>query len=142
MPKPIITTEPTVKRLVLVEPTVRRIDPLEVAKALGGEPTGDKIPHAAPITLYALRAELFRRRKSSGGRPGIEGADQRVKIPVSDREWTELESLATTLSSEGVSPSAGQVASVLLSMALESVHSEPNRKQLREKLAEREGTAT
>lgn len=121
MPKPMKLTEPTVGRLELTEPTVRRLEPSKVAAALGAEPTGDRVPAAGPVTLYALRTELYRRRQSSGGRPGIAGTDQRVKVPVSDRDWVRLEALATELSGPGASPSAGQVASILLSLALDSV---------------------
>jgi hypothetical protein len=67
---------------------------------------------------------LLRRRQSSGGRPGIEGTDFRAKIPVGDQEWQRLEALAESLSAEGFSPSAGQVASVLLSIALRSMNAD------------------
>ena len=74
-----------------------------------------------PITLYALRQELLGRRQSSGGRPRIEGTSFRAKIPLGERDWQRLETLAATLSAEGFSPSAGQVGSVLLSLALRSL---------------------
>jgi len=139
---PIRTTPSTVKRIVTTPSTLQRVDPALVAAALGAEPTGDKLPSAGPLTLYALRSEVYRRRKSSGGRPGIEGTDSRAKIPVNAGEWEELEALATTLTSEGNSPSAGQVASVLLSMALESVRSETNRRELGERLSAQKGSKT
>lgn len=122
MTKRIPMNEPTAKRIPLSEPTVRRLDPDAVAKALGGEPCPERIEgQPGPITLYALRNELIRRRQSSGGRPGIEGTNLRAKIPVGEQEWQRLEALADSLSAEGFSPSAGQVASVLLSIALRSV---------------------
>jgi hypothetical protein len=121
MSKPIRVVESTVRPIRVVESTVRRIDPAKVAAALGAEPTGDRVPAAGPVTLYALRTELYRRRQSSGGRPGIAGTDQRVKIPVSDQDWARLEALASELSGPGSSPSAGQVASILLSLALDTV---------------------
>jgi hypothetical protein len=55
---------------------------------------------------------------------GIEGTSFRAKIPLGERDWQRLESLATTLSAEGFSPSAGQVGSVLLSLALRSITEE------------------
>jgi hypothetical protein len=76
-----------------------------------------------PITFYALRQELLRRRQSSGGRPGIEGTSFRAKIPVGEPDWQRLEALAASLSAHGFAPSAGQVASVLLSIALQAVTS-------------------
>lgn len=64
---------------------------------------------------------MLRRRQSSGGRPGIEGTSFRAKVPVGDLDWHRLEAIAASLSAQGFTPSAGQVASVLLSMALRSV---------------------
>lgn len=125
MTKRIQPSEPTVPRVRPTEPTVERIDPQAVAKALGGEPCPERIARgASPITIYGLRQEMLRRRQSSGGRPGLEGTDFRAKIPVADQEWRQLEDLATAMSAEGFSPSAGQVASVLLSLALRSVVSD------------------
>lgn len=121
MSKPIRVVESTVRPIRVVESTVRRIDPAEVAAALGAEPTGDRVPAAGPVTLYALRTELFRRRQSTGAPPGIAGTNQRDEIPVSDHDWARLEALATELSGPGSSPSAGQVASILLSLALDTV---------------------
>jgi len=122
MTKRISTAERTVKRVQASEPTVRRLDPQAVADALGGEACPEHIDgQPGPLTLYALRSELLRRRQSSGGRPGIAGTDFRAKIPVGDQEWHRLEIIAASLAAEGFSPSPGQVASVLLSIALRSV---------------------
>ena len=122
MSKRIRTTEPTAPRIRISEPTVQRVDPQSVAEALGGEPCSERLDSSpGPITLYALRQELFGRRQSSGGRPGIEGTSFRAKIPLGERDWQRLETLAATLSAEGFSPSAGQVGSVLLSLALRSL---------------------
>jgi hypothetical protein len=115
-------TEPTAKRIAVREPTARRLDPQVVAEALGAEACPEVIAgKPGPLTLYALRSELFRRRQSSGGRPGIAGTSFRAKIPVGDQDWRRLEDLAASLSAEGFSPSPGQVASVLLSLALRCV---------------------
>jgi hypothetical protein len=120
------TTEPTVKHIQTSEPAVRRIDPQAVADALGAESCSERVEgQPGPVTLFALRQELFRRRQSSDGRPGIEGTSFRAKIPLGDQDWQRLEALATALSAEGFAPSAGQVASVLLSLALRSVTADP-----------------
>jgi hypothetical protein len=122
MTKRIYTTEPTVPRIRTSEATMPRVDPQLVAEALGGEPCPERLEgQPGPITLYALRQELLRRRQSSGGRPGIEGTSFRAKIPLGNPDWQRLETLAATLSGEGFSPSAGQVGSVLLSIALQSL---------------------
>jgi hypothetical protein len=77
----------------------------------------------APLTLFALREELVHRLQSSGGRPALAGTTRRAKIPLSDEEWGQLEELAAAIASPGFAPSAGQVASVLLSLSLHSVAS-------------------
>ena len=122
MSKRIPLSDRTVPRIRESGPTVRRLDPDEVARALGAELCPERIEgQPGPFTLYALRNELFRRRQSSGGRPGIEGANLRAKIPLSGRDWASLEAVAGALAAEGFSPSAGQVASVLVSLALHSL---------------------
>jgi hypothetical protein len=126
MTKRIQPTEPTNLRIRTPADGERRIEPRVVAEALGGEPVaGRAAERPAPLTLYALRQELLGRRQSSGGRPGIEGADLRAKIPLPRRDWERLEVLAESLTIEGFSPSAGQIASVLLSMALRWIGKEP-----------------
>jgi hypothetical protein len=103
-------------------PTPPRIDPARIAEALGAEPSGERLQGAlAPVTLFALREELINRLQSSGGRPGLAGATRRAKIPLNDQEWLKLEELAAAVSSPGFSPSAGQIASVLLTLSLHAV---------------------
>jgi hypothetical protein len=121
----------TVARIIDTTPsTVRRLEPDEVAKALGAEPCAEKLPsHLGPITRYAVRLELFRRLQSQGGRPGLVGNNLRTKIPLSDQDWHHLEELARQLAAEtGLSPSPGQIGSVLLSMALRAMTAEPGEK--------------
>lgn len=122
MSKRIPPSEPTVKLLGESAPFVRRLDSKAIADVLGGEAYPERIEgRPGPATLYALRQELLRRRRSSGGRPGIEGTSFRAKIPVGDQDWQRLEAIASALSAQGFTPSAGQVASVLLSITLRSV---------------------
>ena len=117
--------KPTVKRVRDVGPKMRKLDAAEVAKALGGEPTGLKtLGSLAPISLMNVRVALFDRLQSNGGRPSLSGTTRRVKIPISDIEWAKLEAMAAEMSSEGFSPSPGQVAGVLLSNAIQSVTSD------------------
>ena len=124
------TTPSTVQRIETTPSTVRRLDPDEVAKALGAEPCGEKLPsHLGPITRHAVRLELFRRLQSQGGRPGLVGNNLRTKIPLSDQDWHTLEELARQFAAEtGLSPSPGQVGSVLLSLALRAVTADPDDK--------------
>lgn len=104
---------------------LRRVDPSEVAAALGAEATGQHLQDAlGPITLFAVRSELFGRLQSSGGRPALSGTSRRAKIPLGDAEWADLEKLAAAVATPGFTPSAGQIASVLLSMSVRSVISQ------------------
>jgi hypothetical protein len=100
--------------------TLPRSDPTAVAEALVAKDAGIPLEmKRGPVSLFHLRAELASRLQTTGGRPSLEGATRRVKIPVTDRQWQELEELAASLSSEiGFAPSAGQVASVLLSLSI------------------------
>jgi hypothetical protein len=111
------STAPTIK----IKPSTERVlDPAEVARALGAKPSGVRTDGAlGPITLFALRQELFRRLQSTGGRPGLPDADKVGKVPLSEKQWARLEELAAAIAEDGFSPSAGQVANVLLTWALE-----------------------
>jgi len=103
-------------------PTYPRLDAAEIAKALGGETSSAKLAfNLGPISLLAVRQELARRLQSSGGRPALDGVDRRAKIPLSDEQWAQLEKVAAAVAAPGCAPTAGQVASVLLSSALQAV---------------------
>jgi hypothetical protein len=113
------STAPTIK----IKPSTERIvDASEVAKALGAKPAGARTENAlGPMTLFALRQELFRRLTSSGGRPGLPDADGILKVPASEKLRKRFEELAAAISEEGFSPSAGQVANVLLTWAVDQL---------------------
>jgi hypothetical protein len=122
MTKRIYTTEPTVKRIRDRSTTFPRVEPNDVAAALGAVPTADRLHDVlGPITLFAVREELVKRLQSSGGRPALAGATRRAKIPVGDQDWLELEKLAAAIASAGFAPTAGQVASVLLTLSVRTV---------------------
>ena len=98
------------------------ISPAEVAAALGAEPRTETIPVRGSLPMMdALRAELFRRRVPIGGQPGLEGTDQQGKIPVSNGDWLKLQQLAALTAVPGATPSAAQVGSVLMTMALQAI---------------------
>jgi hypothetical protein len=100
------------RRLLDTGARERRVDPLDVATALGAEPLGSV--QARPLVAVAdLYRELAERLRSTGGRPALEGATRRQKIPLTDADWNELERL-----SERLSATPGQVASVLLHQVL------------------------
>jgi hypothetical protein len=102
-----------------------RIDAQQVADALGAEPVDSAMfSRGGPLSLFQIRQELSRRLQSTGGRPGLADASHRVKIPLNTGQWNALEAIAKEVASPGFSPSAGQIASVLISLSLRSVRKE------------------
>ena len=98
----------------------RSVNPALIAKSLGAaEFVSRKRIQGTPISLHALRRELVGRVRSTGGRPALEGATKIQKIPLKPEDWSRLEELADQLSRQGVSATAGQVASVLVHNQLE-----------------------
>jgi len=59
-----------------------------------------------------------------GDQPSPSECDTASKIPMSDDQWKRVEQLAIAIARPGFSPSPGQVASVLLSFALDSLGSD------------------
>lgn len=108
---------------------VRSVGPGVMVKALGGEEAVSRENvHGSPITLHALRLALESRVRSTGGRPALEGATRIQKIPLKPDDWSRLEELATQLSRQGVSATAGQVASVMVHSQLQLIAPSPARR--------------
>ena len=102
--------------------TLPRIDALRVVHALGAEPSELTLGIAGgPLSLFQVKQELSHRLQSTGGRPSLSGTSARKKVPLNDDLWEELEKIASEVSTPGFSPSAGQIASVLLALALRSL---------------------
>jgi hypothetical protein len=120
MPPPFRKVPSTVRLIQTPPSTVGRIDPAKVASALGAEPTGERVPHAGPLTLYALRSELYR-RQTSASRAAAAETDQPGEVPVSGQDWVRLKALASELSGPNAKPSPSQIGSILLSLALDTV---------------------
>ncbi len=99
----------------------RSVEPEVIAKALGAEIVPRDRVRGGPIALHALRRELERRVRSTGGRPALEGARKIQKIPLNPEDWSRLEKLAGEFSRQGISATAGQVASVILHRQLEGL---------------------
>ncbi len=137
MTRKIIDTGAAYPRVRDVSPALPRVDPAAVAEALGAEATDvTRGRGGGPLSVFLLRAELEQRLRSSGGRPALEGASQRVKVPIAEQEWRQLEALAAAISDARFTPSAGQVASVLLSLSLRSI-TEGDPQRIRKELQER-----
>lgn len=125
MAKKIVDVGSTFKRLKDTGAHFKRVDPNEVALALGVQERISFVDMPGnALSLFALRQDLARKLHSTGGRPALEGAKRRQKIPLTDEAWTRLEQLAETLTQEGRRTTPGQVASVLLLRALQQVESQ------------------
>src|ERR1700716_4195142 len=100
----------------------RSVRPEAISKALGAaELVSRENVHGAPISLHVLRRELESRVRSTGGRPALEGATKIQKIPLKPEDWSRLEGLANELARQGVSATAGQVASVIVHSQLKRI---------------------
>ncbi|MBS0540273.1 MAG: hypothetical protein JSR47_16010 [Proteobacteria bacterium] len=112
-----LTDSPTRRINVTASPT-RRVSAAVVAKGLGAEDVGSAPAEGkSPASFLAVREEAFHRLRSTGGRPGLEGAE-RKKIPLMNKDWRMIETVASHISEPGFRPSAGQVASILLTLVL------------------------
>ncbi len=94
---------------------MRRVDSKKVAEALGAEVIQPASAiKGSPLTATALRQEVFSRLTSSGGRPGLDGATIRPKVPMTPEDWTALEQLAKAFADKGVKATPSQVASAII----------------------------
>ena len=98
----------------------RKVDPRVVATALDAKPISNKSSRF--LDVLEVRQALQSMVRSSGGRPGITSAVERVKIPRIEEDWAKLEELASKLREPGQTESKlslAQVAAVVLHLALE-----------------------
>lgn len=99
-----------------------KIGPEHVATALGASQTRASRRHVARwFSLRKLDPEMRARLRSTGGRPGLEGAKKPMRIPVREEDANRLGEIADQLAEEGVHATAGQVGSVLIQEALSQV---------------------
>jgi len=111
----VIADKPKSRLEVIESNPRRRITPEEVEAGLSAERVVEVPVGGSPFSTYAVRQELFRRLRSTGGRPGINGADIKPKIPMDRRIWKTLEELTKTMEYENFHPTPGQLASIILS---------------------------
>ena len=102
-------------------PSLPRIEPSEIAAALGAEPCGERhSKNLDPISLLALGNELLKRLRSTGGRPSLEGATEQCKVPLRPEDMAALEEITNTIQQKtDTKPSLGQIASVILRLHLD-----------------------
>jgi hypothetical protein len=121
MTKRIVTTTKSTGLVRTTSSTAPRVDPEIVREALGADRVASAARATSPSLLSALRRSLVGSIKSSGGRPGLEGAARRQKIPMAEADWESVEEIAATMRQQGVGVTAGQVAGQLLREAIAKV---------------------
>lgn len=108
-------------KIISTSPKHPKISHEEVAEIFGAEPCGVRVTGNNPITLAAVRDFLHRKLRSSGGRPAIEGIEQkRNKIPMVKGDWERLSQMAAKLSQQGtIKTTPGQLVAAIIHQFLE-----------------------
>lgn len=96
----------------------RKVGVDEAAASMGGARMTAAERLGSPSATFAMRAEMARRLRSTGGRPGLEGAERKTKVPLSAEQYAAIAGIAEKLAEDGIRPSFGQIASVLIDMGL------------------------
>jgi hypothetical protein len=111
----IIDTSRSLTRVGDTSTALRCIDTKKVAVTLGARPAR-RLNRGAkgPLSFLALAEVIGRQLASTGGRPALESAEPRQKIPPHKGDWQKLKRIAAQLKRQGVRCTPGQVASVLL----------------------------
>lgn len=109
------------RKVILAGGMKRRIDPSVLENAIGADETMPGPAEAdTPLGFVAVRQELAGTLRSTGGRPGFPDA-QRRKIPVTETVWRIVAQAAQTMAGPGFHPSAAQVASAILAVAVRTM---------------------
>ena len=124
----ILDTSRSFSRVGDTSTALRRIDTRKVAAALGARPARRLSRGAkAPMSFLALAEVIGRQLASTGGRPALESAEPRQKIPPHKGDWQRLKRIAAQLKLRGVPCTPGQVASVLLHRQIERLEADGGR---------------
>ena len=102
------------RQIVDISPKAKRLAPELVEKAFGARPAGS----SAGLDLFTVREAMERMLQSSGGRPSLERASSQAKIPKIASDWEKLERLVVSFADLKHKPSIGQVAALVLHLAL------------------------
>src|SRR6266536_1726484 len=115
------------KKIEIVNRAKRRVEPAELAAALGAVPCGERIPgNLDLIGLAELGTQLLARLRSSGGRPALTDATEICRVPLSAADLKTLEEMVAQLEgSSGAKPSVGQLVSVIVRSYLETLKALP-----------------
>ena len=126
-----ITPGKTRARIVDISAKAKKLDPKIVERAFGARPVGS----SKGLDLFALREVMGRMLQSAGGRPSLEGTVAQTKIPKIAADWEKLEKLALASSDLKHKPSTGQMAAIVLHLALDRISEEEIAKAARKEFA-------
>ncbi|MGA7782475.1 MAG: hypothetical protein WCA85_32845 [Paraburkholderia sp.] len=98
-------------------PRQERVGPEIVASAFGTKPSAS----TKGFDLFEVREAMTRLLRSSGGRPSLVGANSQVKIPKIEADWEKLAQLAMASADLAHKPSTGQMAAMVLHLALDKL---------------------
>jgi hypothetical protein len=131
MAKSVIISAASAEKIQNTGRALPRIEPSELAAGLGAETLTERISgDFDPISLAELGNELIRRLRSTGGRPSLTGAAERCKVPLSAEAMEALDQIVKVIEPmTGTRPSLGQIASVILTIQLESLKSGPHARE-------------
>src|SRR5258708_677941 len=94
------------KKIEVVDQPKRRIEPSDLATALGANPTGEQAPgNLDPIALAELGTQFLNRLRSSGGRPALADTTINCRVPLSAEDVQTLEHMVSHIgASNATSP--------------------------------------
>lgn len=121
MAKKINVVGTAIERIHITGAVLPRVEPAEFAAALGAEPCGERRSKRLDlVSLGDVGTELIKRLRSTGGRPALDGATKRCKVPLSPEDVAALERIIAEIERQtGTRPALGQIASVILRMHLD-----------------------
>lgn len=118
MSKAKLSPKSKVTRIRVVEPDVPRLDPDEVAAALGAELPGIPITQGgSPLSRYIRGRSLYQYSRDQH-KAKEEAANNPKAVSLSEQEWQQLEALTKAMQTEKWQPSPAQVAHALLAVVL------------------------
>lgn len=104
----------------------------EIAKALGASRIAEvkARPVQSAVDLLALRADVFGRIRSQGGRPTDPTWEISRQVPFSSETWQHLKLIADEIGRHGRKVAPAQIAALLIERALRKLEVEDIRKEL------------
>ncbi|MFO0966867.1 MAG: hypothetical protein U0793_14940 [Gemmataceae bacterium] len=103
------------KKIEITDKSKRRIEPDELATALGASEAARSAPSLDLISLAELGTQLLSRLRSSGGRPALADATEICRVPLSAADIKTLEEMVAQIEkSSGAKASVGQLVSAIV----------------------------